>query len=420
MLTQYFESPQRVQGLRAGPAGPFITSFVDMLDDGGYAEITARRHLRSAEHLAAWADRAGIAIDGPIAPTLEQFDRHLRRGHQCPGRGCRAFGHTFRREILHSARLFLNHLAQRGLVSSAPDPRAVPPPPLFVSFCQWMQQQRGTQASTLSNYGIHICALLTRLGDDPAAWDASGLRQFVVEGSRTCGWAAAKKRTTALRVFLRFLIAEGRCASTLDGAIPVLAHWRLASLPRYLPTDEVERLIRSCDVTALVGVRDRAILLLLARLGLRAGDIVQLQMLDLDWKDGWIRVCGKGRRQTRLPLTNEVGQALIAYLEIRPRTSDDAVFVRCRAPFRAFRSHCAVSVIVDRALTRAGVTRPSRGAAHLLRHSVATAMLRTGASLHDVAALLRHRSVSTTQIYAKVDVVALRKIAQPWPEVQPC
>jgi site-specific recombinase XerD len=246
------------------------------------------------------------------------------------------------------------------------------------------------------------------------------LRQFVIEGSRTCGWAAAKKRTTALRMFLRFLIAEGRCASTLDGAIPVLAHWRLASLPRYLPTDEVERLIRSCDVTALVGARDRAILLLLARLGLRAGDIVQLRMLDLDWKGGWIGVCGKGRRQTRLPLTNEVGQALVAYLRVRPRTSDDAVFVRCRAPFRAFRSHCAVSVIVDRALSRAGVKRPSRGAAHLLRHSVATAMLRTGASLLDVAALLRHRSVSTTQIYAKVDVVALRKIAQPWPEVQSC
>lgn len=420
MPTQYFASATRVQGLRTGPAGPLIERFAHTLDQGGYAEVTARRHLRSAEHLALWADRAGIAIDGPIEPTLERFDRHLRRGHQCPGRGCRAFGHTFRPQILHGARLFLNHLTQCGLVSSAPDPRAVPPPPLFVSFCQWMHQQRGTCTSTLSNYGIHICELLTRLGDEPTTWDAGGVRQFVMEGSRVCGWASAKKRTTALRMFLRFLIAEGRCASTLDGAIPILAHWRLASLPRYLVTEEVERLIHSCPVTALVGTRDRAILLLLARLGLRAGDIVQLRMRDLDWKDGWIRVCGKGRRQSRLPLTNEVGQALVAYLRVRPRTSDDAVFVRGRAPFRAFRSHCAVSVIVDRALSRAGVTRPSRGAAHLLRHSVATAMLRTGASLHDVAALLRHRSVSTTQIYAKVDVVALRKIAQPWPEVPPC
>lgn len=282
------------------------------------------------------------------------------------------------------------------------------------------QQQRGTRETTLSNYGVHICEALRRLGDEPASWDASGLREFVMEGSRICGWAAAKKRTTALRMFLRFLITEGKCASGLDGAIPVLAHWRLASLPRYLPTDDVERLVRSCDVTSLVGTRDHAILLLLARLGLRAGDIVHLRMRDLDWKGGWIHVCGKGHRQARLPLTNEVGQALIRYLEVRPQTADDAVFIRSRAPLRAFRSHCAVSVIVDRAFSRAGVKRPSRGAAHLLRHSVATAMLRTGASLQDVAALLRHRSITTTQIYAKVDVVALRKIAQPWPEVEPC
>jgi site-specific recombinase XerD len=420
MLAEFFQSAKRVQDLRVGPAGPLIKSFAHTLAQGGYAEMTARRHLRSAEHLAHWADRIGIAIDGPIERTLQRFDRHLRRGRRCPGRGCRPFGHTFRLPILYGARLFLSHLAEVGLVSSAADTRAVPRPPLFVSFCRWMQQQRGTCESTMANYGIHICELLARLGDEPATWDASGLRQFVMEGSRTCGWAAAKKRTTALRMFLRFLIAEGKCTSTLDGAIPVLAHWRLAALPRYLPTDDVERLIRSCDVSSLVGIRDRAILLLLARLGLRAGDVVQLRMLDLDWKDGWIHVCGKGHRQARLPLTNEVGQAVISYLDVRPQTADDAMFIRSRAPFRAFRSHCAVSVIVDRALTRAGVKRPSRGAAHLLRHSAATAMLRTGASLQDVAALLRHRSVTTTQIYAKVDVIALRKIAQPWPEVQPC
>ena len=245
--------------------------------------------------------------------------------------------------------------------------------------------------------------------------------EFVLEGSRTCGWAAAKKRTTALRMFLRFLIAEGRCASELHEAIPVLVHRRLSSLPRYLSADDVERVIASCDRDSAVGQRDRAILLLLARLGLRAGDIVQLRLRDIDWKAAWIHVSGKGRRETRLPLTHELGDALVAYLtRSRPQTDTDTVFVRSRAPFRAFRSHCAVSVIVDRAFARAGVTRPSRGAAHLLRHSVATSMLRHGASLQDVAALLRHQSVTTTEIYAKVDVTALRTIAQPWPEVQPC
>jgi len=222
-------------------------------------------------------------------------------------------------------------------------------------------------------------------------------------------------------MFVRFLIAGGHCAVGFEAAIPTVAHWRLATLPRYLQPGEVERLIASCDRTSPVGRRDRAILLLLARLGLRAGDIVQLRLSDIDWRGAWIHVCGKSRRHTRLPLTHEVGQAIVAYLQRgRPRTDADTLFVCCRAPFRPFSSHAAVSVIVDRALRRAGVARPSRGAAHLLRHSVATSMLREGASLQDIAAILRHRSIQTTQIYAKVDVAALQPIAQPWPEVRPC
>jgi site-specific recombinase XerD len=157
-------------------------------------------------------------------------------------------------------------------------------------------------------------------------------------------------------------------------------------------------------------------LLLLARFGLRAGDIVHLRLSDIDWKGAWIHVCGKGRRHTRLPLTQEVGAAIVTYLKKgRPRTNTDTLFVRCLAPFCAF-SSSAVSHIVDKAFRRAGVARPSRGAAHLLRHSLATSMLRQGASLEDIAPILRHRSIETTQIYAKVDINALRQIAQPWPE----
>jgi len=321
--------------------------------------------------------------------------------------------------VLHGAGLFLKHLQDAAIIASVAVESAAPAPPLFIAFCQWMRDQRGTCENTLSNYGVHILGLLRRLGNEPDTFDAQSLRRFVMEGSQTCGWAAAKKRTTALRMFLRFLIAEGKCDTGLAGAIPVLAHWRLSALPRYLPPEDIERVIASCDLASSVGRRDRAILLLLARLGLRAGDIVQLRLGDLDWKGAWIHVCGKGRRTMRLPLTGEVGQALVRYVKNgRPRTDTDAVFVRCRPPFRAFRSHCAVSVIVDRAFCRARVTRPSRGAAHLLRHSVATSMLRHGASLQDIAALLRHRSIETTQIYAKVDVVALSTIVQPWPEVQ--
>jgi integrase/recombinase XerD len=421
MFPEYFQSAWRVRDLRVGPAAPLVTSFGDKLRQDGYAELTARRHLRSAEHLAHWASRVGIALDGPIEGILDSFDRHVRRRRQCRAHAGRPFGHTFRVQILGGARLFLRHLADAGLAAHPRDNRSASLPPMFVGFCQWMQQQRGTCDSTLSNYGIDICALLKRVGDEPGRWDARSLREFIMEGSRTSGWAAAKRRTTALRMLLRFLIAEGRCASGLVGAIPVLLHRRLSSLPRYLSADDVERVIASCDRASAVGQRDHAILLLLARLGLRAGDIVQLRLRDIDWKGAWIHVLGKGRRETRLPLTHELGEALVTYLTRgRPQTDTDVVFVRSRPPFRPFRSHCAVSVIVDRAFARAEVSRPSRGAAHLLRHSVATSMLRHGASLQDVASLLRHRSVTTTEIYAKVDVTALQMIAQPWPEVPSC
>jgi site-specific recombinase XerD len=170
-----------------------------------------------------------------------------------------------------------------------------------------------------------------------------------------------------------------------------------------------------------MGARDRAILLLLARLGLRAGDIVRLRLGDIDWKEADIHVAGKGRCQASLPLTQEVGDAIVAYIKDgRPQTDVEALFVRSRAPYRALASHCAISMVVAQAMRRAGVTCPSRGAAHVLRHSVASSMLRQGASLQEIAAVLRHRSIATTEIYAKIDVVALRQIAQPWPEVKPC
>jgi site-specific recombinase XerD len=222
-------------------------------------------------------------------------------------------------------------------------------------------------------------------------------------------------------MFLRFLIAEGRCRADLLNVIPVVPFWRLTSLPRYLPPEDVERLIACCNSASRIGKRDRAILLLLARLGLRAGDIVQMRLTDIDWKGAWIQVSGKGRRQTRLPLTDEIGQAIVDYLQAgRFPAQTDALFLRSCAPFRALGSHCAVSMIDDRAFRRAGVKRPGRDAAHLLRHSFASSMLRRGVSLQDISAILRHRSIEITQIYAKVEVKELQQTAQCWPEVQQC
>jgi site-specific recombinase XerD len=291
----------------------------------------------------------------------------------------------------------------------------------LISFRRWMQQQRGTCDATLYNYGLDLRDLLKSLGEDPTKFDAKSLREFVLERSQQRGWGVAKRCTAAVRMFLRFLIADGKCAVGLDASIPALAHWRLSSLPRYLQPDEVEQVITSCDPATPIGRRDRAILLLLARLGLRAGDIVQLRLGDLDWKEAVIHVSGKGRRQTLLPLTQEIGDAVVTYIQDgRPQTAADALFIRSYAPFRALGDHSAISMIVAQAMRRAGVTCPSRGAAHALRHSVASSMLQQGSSLQEIAGVLRHRSITTTEIYAKVDVVTLRQIAQPWPEVKSC
>jgi site-specific recombinase XerD len=415
MFEKIFDCPLRIKALRDGPCGPLLERFAEELYQVGYAETTARKYIRAAEHLTYWTDGECIPVSSLTEKFLEPFDSHLDQC-RCPG-----YGHSNRLLLLIGARLFLKHLRDAGeIIAPVTEPTAQDPC-LLNEFCQWMRQQRGTSDPTLNNYSPSIRDLLKHLGEDPGKFDAQSLRHFILKKSQQCGWAAAKTCTTALRMFLRFLIAEGKCVTGLDEAIPVLAHWRLSSLPRYLQPEEVERIISSCDPSSPVGKRDRAILLLLARLALRAGDIVQLRLSDIDWKGAEIQISGKGHRHARLPLTQEIGDALVVYLQDgRPPTDTDVVFIRSRAPFRAFASHCAVSVIVSQAMRRAGVTCQSRGAAHILRHSAATSMLRQGASLQDIAAILRHLSINTTQIYAKVDVTALRQIAQPWPEVQLC
>lgn len=414
MLSAYYDPcGRRIRALRDGPAGALFEGFAQALLQTGYPASTARKHLGAAEHFLHWTNQRGLSVAELSEPSLIHFDHHLGR--------CRCrYRHADRMNVLYGARLFLNALRDAGVIAIPAMKDAVQDPALLSAFCRWMREQRGTCEATLTNYGRHLRELLRRLGEEPGRFDARSLRRFVLEQSRASGWAATKTCTTALRMFVRFLIADGQCAVGLDAAIPTIAHWRLAALPRYLPPDDIERVIDSCDRASPVGRRNRAMLLLLARLGLRAGDIMQLRLRDIDWRGAWIHVCGKGRCATRLPLTQELGDAIVAYLQAgRPAAQTDAVFVGCRAPFRAF-APGVVPLIVGRALDRAGVVRPSRGAAHLLRHSVATSMLRQGASLQDIGALLRHRSIETTQIYAKVDVLALRQIAQPWPEVLPC
>jgi site-specific recombinase XerD len=415
MMTEFFESRFRILQLRGGQDGQLLDVFAKELRQSGFAQITARRHIRAAEHLLYWAKRKSISPATFDEHTLDEFTHHL--GRCC----CKSYGSTHRQDLQKGARLFVCSLRRAELLPMPSAQETVEDPQVLVLFRDWMHKHRGTCDATLYNYGLHLRALLRTVGDDTSKFEARSLRQFVQETSQRCGWATGKHCTTAMRAFLRYLIAEGQCAAGLDACIPALAHWRLSSLPRYLQPEEVERVIASCSATSSAGIRDRAILLLLARLGLRAGDILRLCLSDLDWKEATIRVVGKGRHQTLLPMTQEVGDAIVAYIKNgRYPIDKDTLFIRSRAPFGPFASHCAISVIVAQAMRRADVRCPSRGAAHVLRHSVASSMLRQGASLQEIAGVLRHRSIATTEIYAKVDVVALREIAQPWPEVTSC
>lgn len=414
MLANYFESKERISRLGSSAGGELLEGFACDLWHAGYSEITGRRHIRAAEHLIFWAGQSGIQIAEFQEQILAQFDRHLV---SCR---CSGYGQYDRVNLVYGAQLFMAYLQRAGVISAFGTDRNSQDPALLTSFCEWMRQRRGTKDSTLGTYGISIRGLLKHVGEDLQRLNAKNLRQFVLDKSRSQGLAATKNCTTALRMFLRFLIAEGRCPVNLDQAIPIVAQWRLSPLPRYLQSEDVEQIIDSCDIGSPVGRRDRAILLLLARMGFRAGDIVQMQLDDIDWKGASISITGKSRQQTRFSLTQEIGQTIIHYLQDgRPPTDTAALFVGCRAPFLAFANHCAISVIVARAMQRAGVHCPSGGAAHVLRHSVATSMLREGISLQDIAVVLGHRTITTTQVYAKVDRPTLQQIAQPWPEVQP-
>ncbi len=414
MLSQFFEAPERIRAIRSDPSGALIEAFAEQLFERGYANISARRHIRAAEHLMLWAGRRGLTDHDLNDGVLKRFGEHLSRCR------CGCYSCAKHVDVLNGARLFLRHLqgvAEPAVHEGPPIPAE---PQLLKEFEAWMREHRGTSDRGLYNYSLPLRELLKDIGENPQKLDARCLRHFVLRQSQGGRWVARRCRT-ALRMFLRFLTAEGRCRAGLLGAIPIVPEWRLASLPRYLAAEDVERLIGSCDRSSPVGKRDRAILLLLARLGLRAGDIVQMRLPDVDWNGAWLHVSGKNRQQTRLPLTQEVGQAIARYVQsARPPAHTDALFLRSRAPFRALGSHCAVSMIVANAFRRTGIKRPGRGAAHLLRHSIASAMLRHGASLQEISVLLRHRSIETTQIYAKVDVTALRQIAQPWPGVRSC
>src|SRR2546427_9917698 len=244
-----------------------------------------------------------------------------------------------------------------------------------------MKCQRGTQENTLRAYGRVVKDALENLCADQSRYDAASIRTFILGRTKGKSRSNAKEVTSGVRMFLRYLIAEGKCRVGMDDAVPTIAMWRLSALPRYLPAADIERVIASCDRDTPVGLRDRAAILLMARLGLRAGDVRKMDLNDIDWKHASVCVSGKPRHEVELPLTQEVGEALLEYLRRgRPPVQDTTrVFVSMSAPWKPL-AVSSVSGMAGRAIARAGIESRVRGG-HGLRHSTSPTMLRGGANL---------------------------------------
>lgn len=400
---------QLAAGTREDSALAFVPSFVEQMRAQGYAPATVRRATRLVNRFVDWLDQRGVGA-GNLSAALA--------GEYLDARGtCRCR----RRGDVSTLRSFCRIAAADGQATSVETPLSV------TSACQarqeferYLQHERGLAHATVCLYGQTIGRFLGHVFGDQEVrlgkLDATDVVRFVrLEATRLHHSKRAKVMTSALRAYLRYGRYRGEINADLSACVPSVANWTMAGIPRTISSSQVECLLATCNRRTATGRRDYAILLLLARLGLRAGEVVELQLDDFDWDEASIRIRGPAQRCDRLPLPADVGAALVDYLRnARPPCPARNVFLRAKAPRRRLSGPSAVSCLVSRALRRAGIDAPFKGA-HLLRHSLATQMLGKGASLGEIAEILRHRNVQTTTIYAKVDLGALRKLALPWP-----
>ena len=240
--------------------------------------------------------------------------------------------------------------------------------------------------------------------------------RYIERHARDWSAESGKAMCWSLRAFLRYLHHRGLNPLALAGCVPSIRRWKLASLPTYLSAVQVQTVLDGCHRATAPGRRDHAILMMLAKLGMRAGEVATLTLDDIDWRSGEMLIRAKGRQRARMPIPPDVGAAVVAYLrDARPKSSCRRLFLRTLAPNVGFASSCAITMIAKAALDRAGIRGYARQGAHLFRHSLATELLRSGATLPEIGQLLRHESHDTTRIYAKVDVDALRTLSLPWP-----
>jgi site-specific recombinase XerD len=385
-----------------------VAEFTQSLLDCGYAisSIDHRRRLLTA--LDHWLVGHRIGVKDLNEDKIRRFLHDRRKKYSAqfadpPTLNC-----------------FLAYLRNAKLAPAATVHRDKSPlDELLTRFGQYLAEERGLQETTQQEYlKVTRSFLSGRFANGPISLDKlnpQDIAKFVLGRARTVSPTTAKRATTVLRSLFRYLYQDGEIPTNLGACIPNVPNWSLSDVPKYLPAEKVELLLKKCNQSSPTGQRDYTILLLLARLGLRASEIVHMTLDDIDWDASELIVKGKGGRHDRLPVPKDVGITLARYIrQVRPRCLSRRVFIKLHAPHQGFKGSASVTLIVHQALGRAGIEVPGRGA-HLLRHSLATRMLGAGASLTEIGKILRHQLIRTTAIYAKVNLTELRTIAAPWP-----
>jgi site-specific recombinase XerD len=365
--------------------------------------------LRLIADFSVWLKRKKMSI---VEVTHENAQCYLRyREHYlCHRNGAQ-----------YALRRFVQLLQENGIVARDAPIAETPVEKLVNEYARYLRQERGLAATTIRKY--RWCAHLfltkqfgegaTRLSD----LRAQNILDFVRHEAADRP-ARAQAMTMVLRSFLRYARYRGLIKLDLAAAIPWVAHWSMASIPKAISPEHARRALASCDRRRPIGRRDYAILLLLARLGLRSGEVASLTLDDIDWEAGTLNVHGKGGQESPLPLLAHVGEAIADYLKNgRADSESRRVFLRINAPIRGFKTEKAVSNVVRYALERAGIDSPRKGS-HQFRHALSTQMLRQGSSLAEIGEVLRHKSPDSTRIYAKVDLDSLRTLAPPWPSTR--
>lgn len=390
---------------KPGLMGPYVDGFGSRLLELGYTPETVRNMLKDIGQLGRWMATEDREPSRLTKAAIEEFLCARRQeGHR-------------RVPSVRSFAPLLHFLDVEGVLSPEAAAPLTPVDELIADYQTWLVVDRGLAAPTVLRYvnlarrflNERAAAVGGRFVDDLTG---AHVNAFLLSECGRVSVGAAKGRVAELRSLLRFLFLKGCTPVALATTVPPVAGWHDTGVPAGIAASDVRRLLEGCDRAELGGVRDFAILTLVARLGLRSAEVARLELGDVDWRAGEILVRGKARRHDRLPLPCDVGEALTAYLcEARPATVIRQVFLACKAPTRAIRPDL-VSDVTRRACERVGVPRVG---AHRLRHALATEMLRSGATLVEVSQILRHRDLATTAIYAKVDLATLRQVAQPWP-----